>query len=856
MGLRRFAYAIVFAAAAGAGLAAGAGQPDRPSGTPGLRILVADDASEAERLRERVVQGADFSALARAESSDPTAADGGRIGSIPIARLRPELRDALRGVGPGELTAIVRIPTGFAFLMVDQEGAAAGPPPDRARLEALLATGSVKYVLDVGGLPEAEAVLRDYPKPPGWDMSPQSICRARTASLAAGRKIFDDFFSPAMEAVRRSRPAFELMQARLGIAQLLAYEGDMEQALPHYQAAYQLARDGVPAAALTLEETLGLAYLQKASMDSELFRSPGDVCLIPPSPGQALAKPALASKAVEHFLRYLDEKPDELEVRWLLNLTYMLIGQYPDGVPARYLIPPSSFASTDTAVRFTDVAPEAGLNVFSTAGGVIVDDLAGSGRFDVVTSNFYSCGPMHYFGNNGDGTFTDSTKAAGLADELGGLNLVQTDYDNDGCTDMLVLRGGWEVPQRSSLLKNSCHGTFTDVTAPSGLGQEAASTQTAAWTDIDNDGWLDLFVGNENRPSQLFLNKGGRFEDISHAAGIDRLSFAKGVTAGDYDNDGFQDLYVSNFDGDNILYRNNHDRTFTDTTSEAGVGGPGRGFGTWFFDYDNDGWIDLFATSYFMSADETARTYLGLPHNAPTLMLYRNLGDGTFRDVTQQVGLDKVFMPMGANFGDLDNDGFLDIYLGMGTPSFGSIAPHVLLRNQEGRSFADVTAASGTGELHKGHGIAFVDLDSDGDEDIVAEIGGATPGDSHAMRLFENPGQGNDWIALKLSGARSNRAAIGTRITVTVANGGDKPRAIHRTVGSGGSFGASPLEQHIGLGPSARIVDVEIWWPASGTRQHFSDLAVNRIFAITENASTPTPVLRPAVRLGGDERMP
>jgi hypothetical protein len=284
------------------------------------------------------------------------------------------------------------------------------------------------------------------------------------------------------------------------------------------------------------------------------------------------------------------------------------------------------------------------------------------------------------------------------------------------------------------------------------------------------------------------------------------------------------------------------------------VPGSGRGFATWFFDYDNDGWLDLFTTSYFLSVDETARTYLNLPHNATTLKLYRNLGNGTFRDVTTDVGLDKVLMPMGSNFGDIDNDGFLDIYLGMGSPSYGALAPHMLLRNKGGRSFVDVTASSGTGELHKGHGIAFADLDNDGDEDIIAEIGGATPGDSHAMRLFENPGNGNDWISINLVGVKSNRAAIGARIKVTVENEGQGTRSIYRAVGSGGSFGASPLEQHIGLGRAARIGDLEVWWPASNTRQHFTGVGKNQAVEITEFAPDYRKVARQPVRLGGAGR--
>jgi hypothetical protein len=474
----------------------------------------------------------------------------------------------------------------------------------------------------------------------------------------------------------------------------------------------------------------------------------------------------------------------------------------------------------------------------------------------VVTSSMDVCEPLHYFRNNADGTFSERTAQAGLADQLGGLNLIQADYNNDGCMDILVLRGGWEFPMRKSLLRNNCNGTFTDVTRESGLGKTVSRTQTAVWADVDNDGNLDLFVGNETGPSQLFRNKGdGTFEDISRTAGVDRTGFIKAVVAADYDNDGYVDFYLSDYNGNNLLYHNNHDRTFTDVARQAGVQAPWRSFAAWFFDYDNDGWPDLFVTSYYLSIEEVARSYLGLAPNAETLKLYRNLGNGTFRDVSAEAGLDKVFMPMGANFGDVNNDGYLDMYLGMGSPTFASVAPHELLLNKNGRSFVSITASSGTGELHKGHGIAFADLDRDGDEDIVAEVGGAVPADRHALRLFENPGNSNDWIAMRLVGVRSNRAAIGARIKVTVETTGDGntrvTRSIYRTVGSGGSFGANPLEQHIGLGFSARIQNVEIWWPASNTRQSFSTIAPNQFIEIKELGTGFTKLDRKPYRLGG-----
>jgi tetratricopeptide (TPR) repeat protein len=717
-------------------------------------------------------------------------------------------------------------------------------------------------------------VLQAFPKPADWDQNPRAICQARRQSLASSQKSLEDFLSPEKQDVRAVRSPFDVMQAHFALAQLHAYHGRMDRALDQYQQAYETARSGVPAATLRMEEALGVAYLHKSGMDNGVHHAPGDICLFPPfdpsirrepqdrpEPGRgtpssgSYTKSGDSERAIEHFLTFLKQKPDDLEVRWLLNLAYMTIGRYPDKVPPAYLIPPAALASQEDIGRFRDVAPQAGLNVVATAGGVIVDDFAGTGRFDLVTSNFDSCGPMHYFRNNGDGTFTERTSRAGLDGQLGGLNMIQTDYNNDGCKDILVLRGGWEVPQRNSLLRNNCDGTFADVTAASGLAKPATSTQTAAWADINNDGLLDLFVGNEDRASQLFLNKGGQaFEDISSSAGVDRVAFTKGVSAGDYDNDGFADFYVSNFNGNNFLYRNNHDNTFTEMARAAGVLGPGHGFGTWFFDYDNDGWSDLLATSYFTSVDESVRTYLDLAPNAARLKLYKNLGDGTFRDVTTEVGLDKVFMPMGANFGDIDNDGFLDVHLGTGNPSYASLLPNVLLRNKEGKSFVDVTASSRTGELHKGHGIAFADLDHDGDEEIVAEIGGATPGDSHPLRLFENPGHGNDWISLRLVGVKTNRAAIGARIRLTVENEGRGTRSIYRTVGSGGSFGASPLEQHIGLGKSARIVELEIWWPASNTRQSVAGLGKNQAVEITELTRSYTTLERRQIRLGGTRK--
>jgi hypothetical protein len=653
-----------------------------------------------------------------------------------------------------------------------------------------------------------------------------------------------------------ARP-YDRVEARFVKAQLHAYVGEMPQAIAQWEAAYQYAKSNFPPIVPILDEALGIAYLHQSEMENDIYRHPGDRCIFPMRPDLRYAHPDSSEKAIQHLLKFLEATPGDIEAGWLLNVAEMTLGNYPDRVPPKYLIPPSLFESAETVSRFTDVAPEAGLNLFAMSSGVIVDDFDNDGLLDVITSSYDACAPMHFFHNNGDGTFSDRTAAAGLANQLGGLNLVATDYNNDGCLDVLVLRGAWEKsPQRRSLLRNNCNGTFTDVTKEAGLAKPAANSQSAAWADINNDGLLDLFIVNERGPSQLFLNKGdGTFQDISHAAGIDRSEYSKGVAAADYDGDGYVDFYVTNINNTrNFLYHNNHDGTFTEIAEQAGVPGTGRSFATWFFDYDNDGWPDLFVASFYTSLEENIKTYLGLPFNAGTLKLYKNLGNGAFRDVTKEAGLDKVFMPMGANFGDIDNDGYLDIYLGTGSPSYATLVPNVMLRNKDGKSFVDVTASSGTGELHKGHGVAFADLDNDGDEDILTSIGGATPGDSHTFRLFENPGNGNDWIVLKLVGVKANRAAIGARIKVTVASEGGDTRAIYRTVGSQSSFGGSPLRQHIGLGKSAQILKIEVWWPGTAEPQVFSNIAARQFLEIKEGAAEYSKLAYRPYRLGGPNR--
>ena len=213
--------------------------------------------------------------------------------------------------------------------------------------------------------------------------------------------------------------------------------------------------------------------------------------------------------------------------------------------------------------------------------------------------------------------------------------------------------------------------------------------------------------------------------------------------------------------------------------------------------------------------------------------LYRGDGAGGFDEVAAEHNLGVLTLPMAGNFGDLDNDGYLDFYLGTGYPDYEALMPNVMYRNRRGTGFADVTSAGGFGHLQKGHGIAFADLDNDGDQDVFEQMGGFFPGDQYFNVAFENPGFGNHWIGVELVGVRSNRSAIGARIRAEVVENGRR-RSIYKHVNSGGSFGANPLRQTIGLGAASTIEVLEVYWPTTGRRQIFRDIAADRYIRITE----------------------
>jgi enediyne biosynthesis protein E4 len=534
-------------------------------------------------------------------------------------------------------------------------------------------------------------------------------------------------------------------------------------------------------------------------------------------------------------------------------------------------------------VRFVDVAREAGLTSPNVWGGVdhkkyILEakgsglaffDYDNDGWLDIYLTNgtrfdaHWEPGQAptaHLYKNNRDGTFTDVTSRSQLGRTGWQTGVCVGDYDNDGWDDLFCCFWGHNV-----LYHNNGDGTFTDVTQIAGVfDKEIRWGAGCTWLDYDRDGHLDLFICNyikldpENTPSKaeppvcqwkgiptmcgprglpgdtnvLFHNNGdGTFSDVTEKAGILKPGPRYSITAVsyDFDNDGWPDIYVAVDSQPSILFRNNHDGTFTDQAVIAGVaysenGHEQAGMGIGVADYDCDGWFDIFKTNF---ADDTCN-------------LYHNNGDGSFSDVSfsSGVGINNQYVAWGCGFIDYDNDGWADI-LQVNGHVYPEIAghdigqtfknPRLVYKNLGGGRFKDVSAEMGPGiaEHFSSRGAAFGDFDNDGDIDALILNMNDLP-----SLLRNDGGNAQNWIKIKLVGTTCNRTAIGARVRVITGT-----HAQMDEVHSGSSvMSQSDLRLHFGLGKSQTVDVLEVKWPTTQKVEKFAQVKANQILTIREGA--------------------
>jgi hypothetical protein len=633
------------------------------------------------------------------------------------------------------------------------------------------------------------------------------------------------------------------------------YEGRYAEASLALQEARKLGRPGDIAARdrAAMTALLGVVALRRGEVENALKNSGFASAELPIAPQARQALQSGSREAIKWFSLYLQEWPEDLRVRWLLNVAYMRLGGYPAKVPVEYLVTLVGFQSRAEVGRFENVAERAGLNVRgpNQAGGSVFDDFNGDQLPDLFIASLDTDRGASLFINHGDGTFDDRSDRAGLADQVHAANVVHADFDNDGDLDVVLVRGAGGRPMRLSLLANEGDGRFKDVTIAARLGEPIAAG-AAAWGDYDNDGWVDLFVCGEYRKRdgetaepdprnrcRLYHNEGGgKFRDVAVAAGVVNERCARGAAWGDYDDDGRLDLYVANENAGGRLYHNEGAGGFRDVAPSLDVTGPQSGHSCWFWDLDNDGWLDLFVAENQTGFAQTVAFALGVPAKTVSHpFVYRNLGPGGFREISREAGLARPIPALGANFGDFDNDGFLDFYAANGWRGCSGLFPSMMLRNLDGRRFDDATIPSHTGHLEQGQGISCADFDDDGDLDLFVHLGGLVPGGRSRNLLYRSAGHGRYWLKVRLAGTRTNRAGLGARIRVVVESNDGRRRSIVRTVGNNSSSGGNSLVQLIGLSDSSRVAELEVRWPTSGTTQTFHDLRSNQAIEVTEGVA-------------------
>ena len=631
---------------------------------------------------------------------------------------------------------------------------------------------------------------------------------------------------------------FKYCQQLLKAGKIQTCINEIENLIIRQQLTYQ---DLITKDLLPIIDLLAISYLRLGEVNNCQNNHNSYSCILPLKDQALHIDVSGSKKAIEIYTQIYEKFPND-NYKWLLNLAHMSIGEHPNNVPEKYRINYPNWNIEQKEIKaFKEVSLKLGIAQDGLSGGVSIDDFNNDGLLDIFMTSYGMSDQSKLYTNTSNG-FIDTTEEAGLTGIVSGLNCIHADYDNDGNIDIFVLRGAWLGEggnHPNSLLKNNGDGTFTDVTKSAGL-LSFHPTQTASWADVNNDGYLDLFIGNESNekqshPCELYINqKDGSFIEESSNYNLSSIEgFIKGVVFGDINNDKWPDLYISVLGGNNLLFKNNFGK-FENISETAAVQGPNFSFPTWFWDVNNDGFNDILVASYDTRniqnvAGDFAKELQGEKVLSEKSKLYINNGDETFSEQSNSFNIDKSFYAMGSNFGDLDNDGWLDFYIGTGSPEFTSVVPNRMFRNVDGISFEEVTSAGGFGHIQKGHGVSFADLDNDGDQDIYAVLGGAYEGDNYPNVCFENPTFENNWVILNLEGVQSNRSAIGTKLKFDLDNG----RTIFYSINTGGSFGANSLQAEIGLGQSELIQTLTIIWPSSDA-QIFNSVVVNKKYKLLE----------------------
>lgn len=460
--------------------------------------------------------------------------------------------------------------------------------------------------------------------------------------------------------------------------------------------------------------------------------------------------------------------------------------------------------------------------------------------------------------------YQEISQAAGINAAGPFRGLAFGDFDGDGWDDLYVCSRLGE----NKLYRNRGDGTFIDVSKAAGVNS-SANTRLAIWGDLNNDGYPELYLGLENEPDILFLNNGnGTFTDISWSAGIYNPANPFSVSMADVNQDGRLDIYVANFKTENKLYLNNGNLTFSDYTFRSGALSTRNAMATLFFDYDNDHDLDLYLVhdgqpnlfyrntgdGRFEEISETAGVAdpgFGMGADAGDInndgwldlyvtnlyenKLYLNNGDGTFSDISKSAGVDDYGMGWGTNFLDFNNDGWLDLYVA--NDSYFSPYPNVLYQNNGDLTFRIVEPEGPVSSRLGGYGSACADIDLDGRPDIAL----SNTGTNDRLQLFENNYPPGSWAGFRLVGTASNRDAVGARMEVWDNQGVKRMEEI----AAGSSFASqNSLLQHFGLGAATGIDSVRILWP-SGLEQRIGALEAGHYYQITEGGAPE--ILNPQV---------